>query len=54
MKIFTRKKKNISKTRTFFEYSSKEKKNVLVRAAKEANRMQLELVREYERRMAKN
>jgi len=54
MKIFAKRKKNVSNTRTYFEYPSKEKKNVLIRAAKEANRMQLELVREYERRLAKN
>lgn len=39
--------------RSFFDYSSKEKKQIINQAAEEANRMQRELVAEYNRRHTK-
>lgn len=36
-----------TKGKSFFDYSSKEKKKIIKEAAKESNRIQLELVKKY-------
>ena len=45
IKVFKKKKKLSNKS--FFDYSSKEQKKIIIKAAKEANEMQRELVRKY-------
>lgn len=41
--------KNIASGESFFEYSSAEKKKIVKNAAREANKMQLRLLREFEK-----
>lgn len=41
------KKKGVVVDKNFFDYSAKEKKKLIVKAAKEANKMQLDLVKKY-------
>lgn len=45
--IFGKFKKKKVSAPSFFDYSSREKKEIVKKAAKEANRMQLNLVRKY-------
>lgn len=41
------KKENKTETKNFFDYSSKEKKQIIKAAAKGANNLQKDLIREY-------
>ncbi|MBI2327883.1 hypothetical protein HYU92_06210 [Candidatus Curtissbacteria bacterium] len=52
IKVFKKRKKIPNKS--FFDYSSKEQKKIIVKAAKEANEMQRELVRKYAKIYAEN
>lgn len=52
IKIPKRKKKVLNKN--FFDYSSKEQKEIIVRAARESNEMQRDLVRKYAKVYAGN
>ena len=52
IKELKRKKKLPNKN--FFDYSSKEQKKLIVKAAKESNEMQRELVRKYAKIYAEN
>ena len=45
-KIFSNK---AAKGKSFFDYSSKEKKKIVRKAARESNRLQLELVKKYDK-----
>lgn len=45
--IFKLFSKKVGKGRSFFDYPSSEKKKIVKDAAKESNRLQLELVRKY-------
>lgn len=47
LNIFGIFKKKKVEAPSFFDYSSKEKKEIVRKAAKEANKMQLDLVRKY-------
>lgn len=40
--------------RTFFDYSSREKKKILKHAVEEGAKIQLDLIREYEKRYSQN
>jgi TRAP-type C4-dicarboxylate transport system substrate-binding protein len=48
------KKKKKLPNKNFFDYSSKEQKKLIVKAAKESNEMQRELVRKYAKIYAEN
>jgi len=52
IKILKKRKKLPNKN--FFDYPSKEQKKIIVKAAKEANEMQRELVRKYAKIYAEN
>jgi TRAP-type C4-dicarboxylate transport system substrate-binding protein len=52
IKAFKRSKKLPNKN--FFDYPSKEQKQLIVKAAKESNEMQRELVRKYAKIYAEN
>lgn len=41
-------KRGLVTIKSFFDYSASEKKEIIKKAAKESNRLQLELVKEYE------
>jgi len=41
--------KKASKNKSFFDYSAREKKKIVQEAARESNRLQLELVKKYKK-----